>query len=68
MANARIAIYPFKRSFVVGAVSTDVQSGLATMCYLPGMETPERECWYINMGAVDRSFFTTDAMFRAASF
>ena len=54
--DARVAIYPFKRSFVVGAVSTDVQSGLATMCYLPGMETPERECWYINMGAVDRQF------------
>jgi len=66
--DARVAIYPFKRSFVVGAVSTDVQSGLATMCYLPGIETPERECWYINMGAVDRDFFTTEAMFRAASF
>jgi len=66
--DAKVAIYPFKRSFVVGAVSTDVQSGLATMCYLPGMETPEKECWYINMGAVDKSFFTTDAMVRAASF
>jgi hypothetical protein len=66
--DAKVAIYPFKRSFVVGAVSTDVQSGLATMCYLPGIETPERECWYINMGAVDRDFFTTQAMFRAASF
>jgi len=66
--DAKVAIYPFKRSFVVGAVSTDVQSGLATMCYLPGMETPERECWYINMGAVDRSFFTTENMFKAASF
>ena len=65
--DARVAIYPFKRSFVVGAVSTDVQSGQATMCYLPGLETPERECWYINMGAVDRNFFTTDAMVRAAS-
>jgi hypothetical protein len=32
------------------------------------METPERECWYINMGAVDRSFFTTENMFRSASF
>jgi hypothetical protein len=32
------------------------------------METPERECWYINMGAVDKSFFTTDAMVRAANF
>ena len=66
--DAKVAIYPFKRSFVVGAVSTDVQSGLATMCYLPGMETPERECWYINMGAVDKTFFTTDAMVRAANF
>ena len=66
--DARIAIYPFKRSFVVGAVSTDVQSGLATMCYLPGTETPERECWYINMGAVDKDFFTTAAMVRAESF
>jgi hypothetical protein len=66
--DAKVAIYPFKRSFVVGAVSTDVQSGLATMCYLPGAETPEHECWYINMGAVDKQFFTTDAMVRAASF
>jgi hypothetical protein len=66
--DAKVAIYPFKRSFVVGAVSTDLQSGLSTMCYLPGIETPERECWYINMGAVDKSFFTTDAMVRAAQF
>ena len=64
--DARVAIYPFKREFVVGAVSTDLQSGLATMCYLPDIETPERECWYINMGAVDKNFFTTDAMVRAA--
>jgi len=66
--DARVAIYPFKRSFVMGGVLTDVQSGLAAMCYAPGIETPEKECWYINMGAVDRAFFTTDAMFRAASF
>jgi Protein of unknown function (DUF1329) len=65
--DARVAIYPFKRGFVVAAVSTDVQSGQATMCYLPGIETPEKECWYINMGAVDKSFFTTDAMVRAAN-
>ena len=60
--DAKVAIYPFKREFIVGAVSTDVQNGQATMCYLPGIETPERECWYINMGAVDRAFFTTEAM------
>jgi Protein of unknown function (DUF1329) len=60
--DARVAIYPFKREFVVGVSSQDVQSSEATMCYLPGLETPERECWYINMGAVDKNFFTTDAM------
>ncbi len=64
--DARVAIYPFKRLYVVGAVSTDVQSGLATMCYLPGMETPEHECWYINMGAVDKNFFAPIAMVNAA--
>jgi hypothetical protein len=64
--DARVAIYPFKREFEVGAVSTDVQSGFATMCYLPGLSTPERECWYINMGAVDREFFTTQSMVKAA--
>ncbi len=64
--DARIAIYPFKREFVIGASSTDVQSGLSTMCYLPGQNTPEHECWYINMGAVDRDFFTTASMVRAA--
>ncbi|MGH7865454.1 MAG: DUF1329 domain-containing protein, partial [Candidatus Binataceae bacterium] len=64
--DAKVAIYPFKRSFVVGAVSTDTQSGLGTMCYLPGRETPERECWYINMGAVDKEFLTTEAMVRAS--
>ena len=60
--DAKIAIYPFKREFVVGACSTDVQSGQASMCYLPGYETAEKECWYINMGAVDRAFFTTEAV------
>jgi len=64
--DAKVAIYPFKRSFVVGAVATDVQAGLATMCYLPGIEAPERECWYINMGAVGKQDFTTQAMVKAA--
>jgi hypothetical protein len=64
--DARIAIYPFKRSFVVGASSVDVQSGFSTMCYLPGQNTPERECWYINMGAVDKNFFSVSAMVNAA--
>lgn len=64
--EARVAIYPFPRVFVVSAVNVDVQSGFGTGCYLPSAFTPERECWYINMGAVDRSFFTPEAMRNAA--
>jgi hypothetical protein len=36
------------------------------MCYLPGQSTPERECWYINMGAIDKDFCTVRAMVAAA--
>ncbi|MFZ0657843.1 MAG: DUF1329 domain-containing protein [Candidatus Binataceae bacterium] len=64
--DARVAIYPFKREFVVGASELDVQGGLSTMCYLPGQHTPERECWYINMGAVDKDFCTVRSMVAAA--
>jgi Protein of unknown function (DUF1329) len=64
--DAKVAIYPFKRSFVVAACALDVQGGISSQCYLPGRDTPERECWYINMGAVDRDFFTPDAMQAAA--
>ncbi|MGO9452261.1 MAG: DUF1329 domain-containing protein [Candidatus Binataceae bacterium] len=60
--DARVAIYPFKREFVVGADSIDTQGGFATMCYLPGHDTPEHECWYINQGAVDKDFLTVRAM------
>lgn len=64
--DARIAIYPFPRQFEVGGVSTDITTGAAEPCYRPGVETPEREAWYINMGAVDKDFFTTEAMAKAA--
>jgi hypothetical protein len=63
--DARVAIYPFKRIFVISASSIDLQTGLSTACYLPGRDTPERECWYINMGAVNRGFFLTDSLVRA---
>ena len=64
--DARVAIYPFKREFVVGAASIDTQGNFSTMCYLPGQHTPERECWYINQGAVEKDFFTVRAMTAAA--
>jgi hypothetical protein len=63
--DAKIAVYPFKRQFNIASSSVDLQSGMVTTCYLPGPDTTERECWYINMGAVDRDFFTADAMVKA---
>jgi hypothetical protein len=63
--DAKIAVYPFKREFNLAASSLDVQTGVVTTCYLPGSDTPERECWYINMGAVDKDFFTTETMAKA---
>ncbi len=38
------------------------RSSALRMCYLPGRDTPEHECWYINQGAVDKDFFTVRAM------
>ena len=38
--DAKVAIYPFKREFIVGSARYDVQSGFATMCYLPGRTRP----------------------------
>ena len=64
--DAKIAIYPFKRSFVVASCSLDVQGGVSDQCFLPGIETPDRETWYINMGAQDKNFFTANAMQAAA--
>ena len=64
--DARVAIYPFKREFVVGSASIDTQGNYSSMCYLPGQHTPEHECWYINMGAVDKDFCSVKAMVAAA--
>jgi hypothetical protein len=64
--DSRIAIYPFKREFQVGSSTVDVQSGLSSVCYHPSMNAPSPEGWFINMGAVDREWFTPEAMARAA--
>jgi uncharacterized protein DUF1329 len=63
--DARIAVYPFPREFILSAASIDVQSGLSTVCYLPSHKTNERETWYINMGAAGKDFFTVEALARA---
>jgi hypothetical protein len=65
-SDAAVAVYPFKRVFVVAAETQDLKQGTLTKCYLPGPDTPDREGWYINMGTTQKEFFVTDAMVRAA--
>ena len=64
--GARVAIYPFKREFQVGSSTVDVQSGFATVAYHPSPNAPTRESWFINMGAVDRAWFTAGQLATAA--
>ncbi len=60
--DAQVAIYPYKRIFQLGLVDYDLQSGASTVVYMPGKDAPEKECWYIDMGVVDSSFFTPNAL------
>ncbi len=63
--DARIAVYPYKRMFQLGLVDQDLQQGYSSVIYMPGREAEEHECWYIDMGVVDNSFFQPDAMSNA---
>ncbi len=62
VADAKVAIWPFKRMFQTALVDENVQNGFSTVVYTPGLQTQERECWYINMGTVDKAFFQPDQM------
>jgi hypothetical protein len=64
--DARIAIYPFKREFQSGSSTVNVQSGFSSVCYHPSQNAPSHDSWFINMGSVDRSWFTPEQMARAA--
>ena len=64
--DAKVAIYPFKRVFQVNGTSTNVQNGMSSFCDLPTPGAPEKECWYINLGAVTPADFTTDAVVKSA--
>lgn len=63
--DARVAIYPYKRIFQTALVDEDVVSGVSSVVYMPGPDAPERECWYIDMGTVNNSFFVPQALERA---
>lgn len=62
IADAQVAIYPYKRIFQLGLVDYDVQGGASTVVFMPGKEAPEKECWYIDMGVVDSSFFAPSTL------
>lgn len=62
VVDAKVAIYPFRRSFQTAMVDEDVQDGYSTVAYTPSPRGPDRESWYINMGAVTQEFFNPDRM------
>ena len=64
--DAKIAIYPFKREFQSGSSTVNVQSGFSSVCYHPSQNAPSHDSWFINMGSVDRDWFTPEQMARAA--
>jgi len=62
--DARVAIYPYKRMFQLGLVDEDLDTGYSSVVYMPGATAQDRECWYIDMGTVDNSFFAPQALER----
>jgi hypothetical protein len=62
--DAKVAIYPYKRMFQLGLVDEDLQTGASSVVYMPGATAQDRECWYIDMGTVDNSFFAPQALER----
>jgi Protein of unknown function (DUF1329) len=58
--NANVSIWPFKRIFQTAMVEEDVTDGFSTVVYTPGLNSHNGV--YVNMGAVDRDFFTPAQM------
>jgi hypothetical protein len=55
--SARVNVWPYKRMFETATVEEDLTSGFSTVVYAPPRDGAG-ECWHINSGAVDRTFFT----------
>ena len=60
--DAKVAIYPYKRMFQVALVDEDLQSGFSSVVYMPGHESQDHECWYIDMGLVTKAFLDPHRM------
>ena len=61
LPNSTVAIWPFKRMFQTALVDEDVTSGFSTVVYSPG-PADQNDNLFVNMGAVDRDFFTPQKM------
>ncbi len=62
--DAKVAIWPFKRMFETALVEEDLTDGFSTVVYSLGHERRD-DGLYINMGAVDQTFFTPEKMVQA---
>jgi hypothetical protein len=62
--NARVAVWPYKRIFETALVDEDLTSGFSTVVYSPG-HSGNDDSLLVNMGAVDRVFFTPEKMVQA---
>lgn len=63
--DARVAIYPYNRMFQLALVDEDLETGNSSIIFMPEANSPDRECWYIDMGTVDNAFFDANSMTRA---
>src|SRR5260221_7321812 len=45
VADAKVAVYPFKRIFQTALVDEDLQDGFSSIVYMPGREAQDHECW-----------------------
>jgi hypothetical protein len=57
--DSRVAVYPYRRFFPVAMVDKDLLNGYDSVAFMPSPTSQERDSWYVNMGAVDNSFFNT---------
>lgn len=62
--DAKIALFPYKRIFQTALVDQDLQSGFSSTVFMPGQDSEEHECWYINMGVVTKGMLNPDQMTR----
>ena len=62
--DARVAIYPYKRIFQTALVDMDLEQKYSSVVYMPGRHSPERECWYIDMGVVGKGILVPQTLQR----